>query len=325
MPKRPFAVVGGVSVGPNGPILGTTRKAVGLSREPFFFVANVSDQTVSFDADFRAEGQPDLWYPGSGETEILDVVKAREDGYVRLPLTLGPQESVFVTFHCACQTMDMPMKPSRRAVASTGLPLTNAWTVVFDSPFGKRVAEKTFDTLSSWSASDDSEVRYFSGTATYRTTFNLTADEAKRVRKIDLGDVRDIAWVRLNGRDLGVAWCAPFVVATLDAVRAGENVLEVEVTNGWHNRLLGDHLLPDDDCTWGPDRVHQCHLDGTKGACGRGLKRIPDWAWNRDGTRPSSNRTTFTSWDYFTEGETPRRSGLLGPVSLAVESPKKGN
>lgn len=315
MPKRPFSVVGGVKTGPNGPILGTTRRLPFPGHVPFFFVANVSEEPVSFEADFRAAGQPELWYPKCGETEILAPVKAT-DGYSRLAMKLGPQESVFVTFHCDGALRGVPMALSRRAETAGERPLTNVWTAVFDSPFGKRVAEKTFAKLSSWSESDDPAVKYFSGTAVYRTTFTLTADEAKGVRKLSLGDVRDIARVRLNGRDLGVVWCAPFEVTTLEEVRAGENVLEVEVTNGWHNRLLGDHLLPDDDCTWGPDRFHQCHLDGTKGACGRGLKRIPDWAWNADGSRPSMTRETFTSWDYFCGGEQPRPAGLLGPVRL---------
>ena len=122
--------------------------------------------------------------------------------------------------------------------------------------------------------------------------------------------------MRLNGRDLGVAWCAPFEARTLDAAREGENELEVEVTNGWHNRLLCDHLLPGDDCEWGPERTHQSDMSGTQSFCGRGLRRIPDWAWNADGSRPSAGRTTFTSWDYFTGGERPVPSGLLGPVAL---------
>jgi hypothetical protein len=57
-------------------------------------------------------------------------------------------------------------------------------------------------------------------------------------------------------------------------------------------------------------------LDGSQGFCGRGLKRIPDWAWDISGTRPASDRVTFTSWDYFKGGEKLRKSGLLGPVEL---------
>ena len=308
LPKRPFSVAGGVETGADGPVLGTSR----YDTSPFFFVANVSSGTVSFAADFRAEGQAELWYPGTGETEFLEPV-APVDGYVRLPLTLGPQESVFVTFRPGAA-----WPASRRRAPAADRPLDGRWTVSFEKGRGAPEGELALEKLASWSDSPQDGVRHFSGTATYRTRFGLTKDEAKAVRRISLGEVRDIARVVLNGRDLGVAWCAPFACATMDAAREGENVLEVEVTNGWHNRLLGDHLLPDDDCEWGPERFHQCRLDGSKGACGRGLKRIPGWAWNADGSRPSANRVTFANWDYFSGTEKPRPSGLLGPVRLEL-------
>ncbi|MBQ6135930.1 MAG: nucleoside hydrolase [Kiritimatiellae bacterium] len=318
MPKRPFSVVGGVEAGPNGPVLGVARKCFRPGSQPFFFVANVSGGAVSFDADFRAQGQVDLWYPGSGETEILAPVEP--DGeYTRLHMSLGPQESVFVTFHCQGRSFGSPpMRESRRAEASRVKPVACPWTVSFASPCGAAAPEREWPSLASWSESGERDVRYFSGTAVYRAKFALTREEARAARRICLGDVRDIARVRLNGRDLGVAWHEPFEVAACDAAREGENVLEVEVTNGWHNRLLGDHLLPDDDCEWGPERFHQCAMDGSKGACGRGLRRIPDWAWNADGARPASNRVAFTSWDYFVGGEKPRPSGLLGPVTVKL-------
>lgn len=308
LPKRPFSVVDGVKVDANGPILGSAR----YDTLPFFFVANVSMEQVYFTADFRAEGQAELWYPGTGETEFLNPV-CSVDGYVRLPMKLGPQESVFVTFRAGAAWPE-----SRRREPTRIKQIEGGWSVSFEKGRGAPDSELAIDRLSSWSESPIPGVQYFSGTATYRTRFTLTKGEAKAARRIALGDVRDIARVRLNGRDLGVAWYEPFELPMVDAAQAGENVLEVEVTNGWHNRLLGDHLLPGDDCVWGPDRFHQCHLDGSKGACGRGLKRIPDWAWNADGSRPATNRVTFTSWDYFTGNEKLRPSGLIGPICLKL-------
>ena len=308
LPKRPFSVVDGIKVDANGPILGTAR----YDTSPFFFVANVSLEEVSFAADFRAEGQAEFWYPGTGETEFLKPIDS-VDGYVRLPMKLGPQESVFVTFRAGASWPE-----SRRREPTRTRQIEGGWSVSFEKGRGAPDTELAIEKLSSWSESTITGVRYFSGTATYHTRFTLTKGEAKSARRISLGDVRDIARVRLNERDLGVAWYEPFELPTVDAAREGENVLEVEVTNGWHNRLLGDHLLPGNDCVWGPDRFHQCHLDGSKGACGRGLKRIPDWAWNADGSRPATNRVTFTSWDYFTGNEKLRPSGLIGPICLKL-------
>ena len=308
LPKRPFSVVDGVEVDANGPILGTAR----YDTSPFFFVANVSSQEVSFAADFRAEGQAELWYPGTGETEFLKPVDP-VDGYVRLPMKLGPQESVFVTFRAGAAWPE-----SRRREPAQIRPIEGKWSVSFEPGRGAPASALTMEKLYSWSDSADFGVRYFSGTATYRIRFSLTKDEAKAAHKISLGEVRDIARVRLNGRDLGVAWYKPFELPTMDAAREGENELVVEVTNGWHNRLLGDRLAPGDDCAWGPARTHQSDMSGTQSFCGRGLKRIPDWAWNADGSRPATNRVAFTSWDYFIGTEKPRPSGLIGPVRLEL-------
>jgi hypothetical protein len=65
-----------------------------------------------------------------------------------------------------------------------------------------------------------------------------------RLLELDLGEVRELARVRLNGRDLGVLWKKPFRVPASSAVRAGENHIEIDVTNFWPNRLIGDQRLP---------------------------------------------------------------------------------
>lgn len=315
LPKRPFSVVGGLATGPHGPVLGTARRIVaGKTETRLFFVANVTTGSVAFTADFRATGEPELWYPGTDETECRTSAQTA-DGYARIDLELGPQESVFVTFAGGAARTPALRQPTPRT-----LPMDGAWTVEFEPGRGAPTAEQRFDRLVSWTESPDFGVRHFSGTATYRHRFTLTPAEAASARKLALGEVRDIARVRLNGKDLGVAWYEPFELGLQGAARAGENLLEVEVTNGWHNRLIADHNLPGDDCVWGPVRFHQCAMDGAKGFCGRGLERIPDWAWKADGARPATNRITFTSWDYFKGTEPLKPSGLLGPVALRLAS-----
>jgi hypothetical protein len=73
---------------------------------------------------------------------------------------------------------------------------------------------------------------------------------------LDLGAVKNLAQVRLNGRDLGVVWCAPWRVDITGAVKATDNQLEITVVNLWPNRLIGDQLLPADKrltwTTWNP-------------------------------------------------------------------------
>jgi hypothetical protein len=96
-------------------------------------------------------------------------------------------------------------------------------------------------------------VEHFSGTATYRKSFALPAARIVTGQRLllDLGDVQNLARVRLNGKDLGVLWKAPYVVdITADAV-AGTNRIELEVTNTWFNRLAGDAGKPQEQrVTW---------------------------------------------------------------------------
>ena len=84
----------------------------------------------------------------------------------------------------------------------------------------------------------DPGVKYFSGTVTYRTRFNVK--DAEHVIEIDLGEVKNIAEVILNGKNLGVVWKTPFVLNVEDVIRKGINTLEIRITNTWPNRLIGD-------------------------------------------------------------------------------------
>lgn len=305
-PKRPFEIVSGVPVTPNGPVLATARRDADGTR--IFFVANVSSNRVAFTADFRARGVPELCFPADGKTYRTDV-RGERDGYSRLALALEAQESVVVVFR---GDSALPPWEARPTDGWKSVTLTAPWSVSFEPNRGAPEKPIEMKALRSLALHGDARVRHFSGRATYRTTFKA---DAQGTCEIDLGDVRDIARVRLNGHDLGVAWHYPFRVPAGGALRSGENVLVVEVTNGWHNRLLGDRQFPD-DCEWGPLRSHQCSMAGSQGVCGKGLKRIPDWAWQADGARPSANRVTFTTWDYFTEGGKLVPSGLIGPVRL---------
>jgi hypothetical protein len=98
----------------------------------------------------------------------------------------------------------------------------------------------------SWSTRPEPGIKYYSGTATYTKTFDLPAALAKLRRRVwlDLGSVRELAEIRLNGKALGIVWAPPFQVDITDTVKPGGNALEVEVVNFWPNRIIGDQLLP---------------------------------------------------------------------------------
>ena len=124
-------------------------------------------------------------------------------------------------------------------------PLTGAWKVVFP-PKLAAPPEAVLDHLVSWTDSNDDGIKFFSGTATYLKDFDLGRAYFGPGRRqfLDLGTVKNLARVRLNGRDLGVLWKEPFRVDITGAVAPGANHLEVQVTNLWPNRMIGDAYLP---------------------------------------------------------------------------------
>jgi hypothetical protein len=98
----------------------------------------------------------------------------------------------------------------------------------------------------SWTQRPEDGIKYFSGTAIYHKTFDLpqTLQGQGKHLALDLGDVKNLAEVHLNGKNLGILWALPFRVDVTDAVKPTGNSLEVEVVNFWPNRIVGDQSLP---------------------------------------------------------------------------------
>jgi hypothetical protein len=173
--------------------------------------------------------------------------------------------------------------------------IAGPWELAFPPNWGAP-ATVTLDKLISWTAHADSGVKYFSGTAEYRKTFAWDAKLQKGERYLlDLGDLKNIAEVELNGDKLGLLWKPPFRLDVTGSLRAGKNTLHVKVTNLWPNRLIGDEQLPEDR-EW----------DGIR------LKAWPQWVL--DGKPSPTGRFTFTTWYHWTKDDEPLPSGLFGPV-----------
>lgn len=98
-----------------------------------------------------------------------------------------------------------------------------------------------------------------------------------------------------------------------EALREGENALQIEVTNTWHNRLIGDEQQPP-DVEWNSSRMFRKNIP-----VGAPLKRFPDWLVKGE-PRPSRERYTFTGWNYFTKDSPLFDAGLIGPVTVAAEA-----
>ncbi|MCC7085856.1 MAG: hypothetical protein IT427_12715 [Pirellulales bacterium] len=175
--------------------------------------------------------------------------------------------------------------------------IAGSWEVAFDPRWGG--PEKvTFDSLEDWTTRPEAGIKYYSGAATYRTTFQSDAAKAKSRIFLDLGRVEVLAEVALNGKPLGTLWKRPFRVDVTDAIQPGANDLEIKIVNLWANRQIGDEQLPEDS-----DR----NPDGT-------LKSWPTWL--TDGKPSPAGRYAFTSWRLWKKNDSLVSSGLLGPVII---------
>jgi hypothetical protein len=181
------------------------------------------------------------------------------------------------------------------------LKIAGPWAALFPPNQGAPERIK-LDRLASLSEHPDPGVKYFSGTATYRATFDLPKSflAGGRTVSLDLGDVQVIAEVKLNGRNLGILWKPPFTVNVRNALKPAGNEIEVKVTNLWPNRMIGDEQLAEDS-----DR----NPNGT-------LKSWPKWL--QEGKPSPTGRYTFTSWRMWGKNEALLSSGLIGPVTLSV-------
>lgn len=220
------------------------------NKQEIYFVSNRSGESIKADCIFRAKGKPQLWNPVTGQSRALGQYKIA-NGLTTVPLEFAPNESFFVIF---------PRKSTKQAAiaGSVNFPkaipqttLAGSWQVSFDPKWGGP-ENVTFDNLYDWTKSENDGIKYYSGIATYRKSFVRPKLPVGGTETwLDLGKVHEIARVRLNGKDLGVVWCAPWRIDISDALKAGNNDLAIEVANLWPNRLIGDATKPEAErFTW---------------------------------------------------------------------------
>ena len=208
-----------------------------LASGDLYFVDNRNPHSEQVDATFRVTGKaPELWHPDTGKSEPASFTIA--DGRTTVPLSLEPWGTVFVVFRTptAAASRTLP------AVTTTQLAtLEGAWQVDFPPNWGAP-ASITLDDLASWSTNSDPGVKYFSGTGTYTKTVTAPAEWFTRGAHlwIDLGGVKNLAEVTVNGKPLGEVWHTPYRVDATGALKPGANELTIKVTDAWVNRLIGD-------------------------------------------------------------------------------------
>jgi hypothetical protein len=310
-----------------------------------YYVANMSNIPQDVCLSFRISGmQPELWQAEDGSM-CKAAVWSEKEGRTIVNLKLRGLQTVFVVFqkpHTAtdhlvdiktekvsanwCVTTDSNGVASLRSAdtinataiyasgkqknislkPTTSTVIAGEWNVAFVPKLGTPF-QRTFSQLIDFSKHTDKDVMYFAGTATYTKTIKISKKELAKGKRIvlDLGEMNDLAQVKINGLDKGTLWYPPFKVDITNALKNGDNLIEIAVTNNWANRLIGDEKEPA-DFDWGTDRgVDRGHA----------MKAYPDWFLKND-ARPSKGRKAFTVWYYYRDNSPLQPAGLVGPVKL---------
>ena len=276
-----------------------------------YFISQRGDNKVKANISIKWNGlQPEWWDAVNGNMRDLNEYTII-DGRIIIPVEMYPRESGFIVFTKpvsgakVAKTMNFPAEKTVQQINSS-------WDVRFDPRWGG--PEKvTFDKLHDWAENPDKRISYYSGIARYTNLFDALDISATI---LDLGTVKNIARVKINGQDLGIVWCAPWRVDIPKGIlKKKGNTIEVEVANTWANRMIGDEQQPDDAEFINPGTPANRPGGYDMHTQGYGLKELPDWLIN--GTpRPSKERYTFTSWKFYDKEAPLQQSGLIGPVTL---------
>ncbi len=243
-----------------------------LGDADIYFVGNQKERAEDVLASFRVDGkEAELWHPDTGAIEPSSYAIA--NARTAVPLHLDPHGSVFVVFRRAATARARTLPRPAATVLTT---LSGPWSVSFPPNWGAP-PQIRLDGLTSWTASADPGVKYFSGTATYTKEVQAPAAWFRSGAKVmlDLGQVKEIAEVSVNGKPLGVLWKAPFQADVTGALKPGANLVEIKVTNLWPNRMIGDQQPS------------------------------------------AAKTYTFTDYRPYTKDSPLLESGLLGPVTLS--------
>ena len=316
-----------------------------------FLLVNLSKLPKAVSASFGIKGmQPELWDAEEGSIINAPVWRV-ENGRTHVQLFLKDYQTVFVVFRKSIQpnashATKMDIKAGENAVEFATTPngksllvasakveaalhqnnqltkfnldqpakinLEGPWLMQFkpklDKPF-----DTTFSTLIDFSLSLDDRIKYFSGTVKYLKEYNFSPSQLNGEKRIhlDLGELHDIVSLKVNGKSVGVDWHPPYEYDITDLLKSGTNLFELDVTNNWANRLIGDEQAPA-DFESGADR-------GNKG---RAMKAFPDW-FIKDQPRPSQDRKAFLLWYYHRKDSKLNPAGMIGPVQLIFKSYKQ--
>ncbi|MBO0934220.1 glycosyl hydrolase [Fibrella aquatilis] len=200
-----------------------------------YWLNSRSDTTNAAEVSFRVAGRvPMLWNPQTGKTERVSYQMS--GGRTIIPLRFAPWDAYFIVFGEKTTALTYA-KPA--VTESTVTQVGGNWTVTFQPGRGAP-AQTAMPALTSLTNSPDAGIKYFSGTATYDNTFTMPFVAKFSAYVLDLGSVKNLAEVIVNGQSRGIVWKKPFRIDITGALKPGKNTVQVRVTNPWVNRLIGD-------------------------------------------------------------------------------------
>ena len=215
-----------------------------------YFLTNQSDEEINLSPSFRVNGmKPQLWDAMTGTIRTLSEY-TEKNGRITVPLNMKANQSWFVVFSnskiVSNNTYDKNF-PESTIIQTLEAP----WTVDFKN---KKIGPKepvSFPKLTDWIENDNEDIKYYSGTAVYASTFNYNKDLTSKDIFIDLGSLGVIASVKINNIPIGTTWIAPYKLNTNGTIKKGKNTIEIEVVNVWRNRITGDKTLSKENkTTW---------------------------------------------------------------------------
>jgi len=218
----------------------------------FYFISNQTDQTITINPEFRITGKsPELWSSVYATERDLPAFNLNEKTTL-VPLKLEAFESQFIVFRKNAGksglTDVLTNFPEMKILAD----LCSNWTVTFDQSKRGPAKPVNFETLSDWTLSENDSIKFYSGTAVYKTSVELTEIPSGKIM-LNLGKLTSIAKVKVNGKDVGGVWTAPYHLDISSAMKSGNNEIEISVVNNWMNRLIGDQKIPEAERpTWSP-------------------------------------------------------------------------
>lgn len=203
-----------------------------------YFVRNGSSTASSRTVDFRVTGElPEVWDAGTGEMKAAPGAHLLPDGRAEVSLELPPFGSSVLVFAPA---IGRAASPPSRSTQVLPVAIAGPWKVQFQRDRGGPNGTIKMPTLKSWTESSDPAVRYFSGTATYVADFTAPIAKTGDAIWLRFPEIREIAHVKINGKDAGTVWAKPLTLQAGPFLKPGVNRIEIEVTNLWPNRVIGD-------------------------------------------------------------------------------------